>query len=65
MKKLKKWWPVGVIALVALAAVGWLPSLNLVYVSGPDGTVNVQHAGFGGVRVKTQNADIRANTLAP
>ena len=64
MKRLTKThWALIVIALIALGAVGALPSFNFVSVRGPDGDITVQKAGFGsnGIHVKTDNADIRVN----
>ena len=64
MKRLTKThWVLIAIALIALGAVGALPSFNFVSVRGPDGDITVQKAGFGngGIHVQTENADIRVN----
>jgi hypothetical protein len=48
--------------LAALSQV--LPSYNYVSVSGPDGTVRVERAGFGpqSVQVETQDASVRSSS---
>ncbi|MCU0705374.1 MAG: hypothetical protein MUF18_15485 [Fimbriiglobus sp.] len=61
MKLRKIHWLLIAGVVVALAAVGWLPSYSFVAVSSPDGNLSVQHAGPGGIRVKTSNAEIRVN----
>jgi hypothetical protein len=61
MKLKRIHWLFVAVVLVALAAVGALPSFNFVHVSGPDGDVTVQQAGFGGIHVRTDTADIRVN----
>mgnify|MGYP001806854365 CR=1 FL=1 len=61
MKLKKVHWLLIAGAVVALAALGGLPSLSFVHVRGPDGEFTVQHAGPGGVHVKTDDADIRVN----
>jgi hypothetical protein len=61
MKLKKTHWLLIAGAVVALAALGGLPSFSYVSVRGPDGDLTVQHAGTGGVHVKTDNADIRVN----
>jgi hypothetical protein len=56
-------WVLIVAAVIALAAVGAFPSYSFVSVTGPDGDLVVQQAGFGnnGIRVQTDTADIRVN----
>lgn len=61
MKLSKRWWALVVLALIALGAVGALPSFSYVSVRGPDCDVTVQHAGPGGIHVQTDNADIKVN----
>jgi hypothetical protein len=61
MKLKKHHWLILAVVVVALAAVGVLPSYTFVSVQGPDGNIRVQNAGFGGIHVKTDNADIRVN----
>lgn len=64
MKLKTKHWLMLAAVVVVLGAVGALPSFNFVSVRGPDGDITVQKAGFGntGIRVKTDNADIRVNS---
>jgi flagellar basal body-associated protein FliL len=61
MKLKRIHWVLIVVAVIALAAVGAFPSYSFVSVTGPDGNLTVQQAGFGGVHVQTDNADIRVN----
>lgn len=61
MKLKKIHWLILAVVVVALAAVGALPSYSFVSVTGPDGNIRVQNAGFGGIQVKTEEADIRVN----
>lgn len=61
MKLKKGHWMILALAVVGLGVSGLLPSFSYVSVRGPDGDLTVQHAGPGGVHVKTDNADIRVN----
>ena len=62
MKLKKIHWLAIAVVVVALATVGALPSFSYVSVTGPDGHIRVQNAGYGGIQVKTDNADIRVNS---
>ena len=62
MKLRKIHWFILASVLVALGAAGALPSFSYVSVTGPDGHIRVQNAGYGGIQVKTDNADIRVNS---
>jgi len=61
MKLRKIHWLIAAIVVVGLAALGALPSYSFVSVTGPDGNIRVKNAGFGGIQVKTEEADIRVN----
>jgi hypothetical protein len=63
MRLTKTHWALIALVVVALGAVGVLPSFNSVSVRGPDGDLTVRQAGFGpgGIHVKTDAADIRVN----
>lgn len=62
MKLKKIHWLILAVVVVGLCAVGALPSFSYVSVQGPDGHIRVQNAGYGGIQVKTDNADIRVNS---
>jgi flagellar basal body-associated protein FliL len=63
MKLKRIHWVLIAAAVIALAAVGAFPSYSFVSVTGPDGNLVVQKAGFGnnGIHVQTDTADIRVN----